>query len=125
VPSGGACVEHREPIEVFYDGECRLCTASRAWAEGRDSERRLAFKDLNDPAAVGAVPIPPERLREAMWVRLPEGKLASGFYGWLEILHVLPWWRLVAGLLRLPPLQWIGPAVYRLVARHRHLLPRR
>jgi predicted DCC family thiol-disulfide oxidoreductase YuxK len=118
-------VERREAIEVFYDGECRLCTASRQWAESRDSERRLAFKDVNDPAVAKNIPVVAERLREAIWVRLPEGKLESGFYGWLEVLRALPGWGLVARLIGLPPLRWIGPPVYRVVARHRHLLPRR
>lgn len=117
-------VKHGEPIEVFYDGKCRLCAVSRAWAEKRDSERRLTFKDLNDPAAAESLPVRSVQLREAMWVRLPEGKLETGFFGWLEVLAALRGWRLVARLLRLPPFRCFGPSVYRLVARHRHLLPR-
>jgi predicted DCC family thiol-disulfide oxidoreductase YuxK len=116
-------VSHREPIEVFYDGECRLCAASRSWAESRDSECRLAFKDLNDPAATASLPVPAERLREEMWVRLPEGTLESGFAAWLAVLRALPRWRLVARVLGVPPLRWLGPPVYRLVARHRRLPP--
>ncbi len=112
-------MDRRSAIEVFYDGECRLCTASRAWAERRDADGRLTFCDLNDPTAAASLPVSAERLRAEMWVRLPGGALASGFAGWLEVLRALPRWRLVAGLLALPPLRWFGPLVYRIVARHR------
>jgi predicted DCC family thiol-disulfide oxidoreductase YuxK len=113
-------VAERKTIEVYYDGECGLCVGSRNWAEHRDAADRLAFKDLNDPSE--RFPVPREQLREAMWVRLANGRLESGFRAWLEILRALPGWRLMASALRLPPFRWLGPPIYRLVARHRHLL---
>jgi predicted DCC family thiol-disulfide oxidoreductase YuxK len=115
-------VKSRKPVEVYYDGTCRLCVVSREWAEGRDRDGRLAFKDLNDPDAAHLAGIAPERLREEMWVRLPEGRLQSGFAGWLAVLRTLPRWRAVAWILGLPPLRWLGPPVYRFVAHHRHLV---
>ncbi len=110
--------------EVFYDGECRLCRVSRKWAERRDAGGRLAFCDLNDPAATASLPLDADQLRAEMWVRLPNGTLASGFAAWLAVLRSLPRWRILAAVLGLPPLRWLGPPVYRLVARHRHLPPR-
>ena len=46
-----------------------------------------------------------EKLREEMWVRLPEGALASGFAGWVA---VLPWLALLA--LAATPLAWRAAA---------------
>ena len=115
----GGCVKEHDRIEVFYDGTCPLCRASRRWAEGRDSDRRLVFRDLEEPAAAGCAPGPPGG---AIWVRLPGGGTASGFAGWLAVLRALPRWCFLAPVLRLPPLRWLGPPVYRLVARHRHAL---
>ena len=112
----------RRATQVFYDGECRLCRASREWAERHDCGGRLSFCDLNDPAATASLPLGAEQLRAEMWVRLPNGKLASGFAAWLAVLRSLTRWRLLAAVLGLPPLRWLGPPVYRLVARHRHLL---
>ena len=89
--------------------------------ERRDPARRLVFRDLCDSAAA-SLPAPPERLREAMWVRLPEGGLVSGFAGWVAVLRALPRWRLFADILELPPIRWAGPVLYRVVARHRHRL---
>jgi len=109
--------------EVFYDGACPLCRASRRWAEPHDSNRRLVFCDLNDPAAVRPAPTRGEGLADALWVRLPGGDVVSGFAGWLAVLRALPRWRFLARVLGLPPVRWAGPPVYRFVARHRHALP--
>jgi predicted DCC family thiol-disulfide oxidoreductase YuxK len=112
-------VKENDCIEVFYDATCPLCRVSRRWVEGRDHDRRLAFRDLEDPAAAGCTSGAPGG---AMWVRLPGGVTASGFAGWLAVLRALPRWRYLARGLGLAPLRWLGPPVYRLVARHRHAL---
>jgi len=119
---GSVCVKEHDRIEVFYDGACPLCRASRRWAESRDRDGRLAFCDLNDPAAAGCIPAPPGGPGDAMWVRLPGGEMASGYAGWLAVLRALPRWRLFARVMGLPPVRWAGPTVYRFVARHRHAL---
>jgi predicted DCC family thiol-disulfide oxidoreductase YuxK len=115
----------REVIEVFYDGACPLCSASRRWAEERDPDGRLAFRDLEDPAAAGCIPAAFEEPGGAMWVRLAGGETASGFAGWLAVLRALPGWRRLARALGLPPVRWAGGRVYRFVARHRHALASR
>lgn len=113
-------MKEHDRIEVFYDGACPLCRASRRWAEERDPDGRLVFRDLEDPAAAGCIPAVPGGPGDAMWVRLPGGETASGFAGWLAVLRVLPRWRCLARALGLPPLRWAGPRVYRFVAHHRH-----
>lgn len=112
----------RPEAEVFYDGSCSLCDASRRWTERRDGAHRLRFIDLNHPAGGTQLPAPRERMDEAMWARLPGGRLVSGYAAWLEVLVRLPHWRWLATLGGWPPLVWLGPSVYRLVARHRHRL---
>ncbi len=106
-------------IEVWYDGQCGLCRSARTWAERRDRDGRLEFRDLNDPAEGEALPAPREELLRSMWTRRPDGALASGFAGWLEVLRALPGWSRLAGLLVLPPFSWLGPPVYRFVANRR------
>lgn len=112
----------REVIEVFYDGACPLCRASRRWAERRDRDGRLAFRNLEDPAAASCIPAASEKPGGAMWVRLAGGETASGYAGWLAVLRTLPRWCLLARVMGLPPIRWAGPTVYRFVARHRHAL---
>jgi predicted DCC family thiol-disulfide oxidoreductase YuxK len=110
-------------IEVFYDGRCGLCAASRRWAEARDRSHRLAFRDFTDPAHGVDLPFPAAELTREMVVRTLGGRLARGFAGWLEVLGALPRWRWLATLLDAPPLRWLGTAGYRLVARHRNVFP--
>jgi predicted DCC family thiol-disulfide oxidoreductase YuxK len=111
-----------EQVEVWYDGSCPLCSRSRVWAERRDERGRLVFHDLTDANESWALPAARSELQRALAVRRPGGALTTGFPAWCEVLSSLPRWRHVGGVLARPPLRWIGPAVYRLVARHRHRL---
>jgi predicted DCC family thiol-disulfide oxidoreductase YuxK len=109
-------------VEVFYDGSCGLCRTSRRWVERRDTLRRLRFVDSGGSAAGEACPVPSDELARAVWVRLPGGRLVSGYAAWVAVLRALPRWRLVAGVLELPPMRWAGAVLYRVIARHRHTL---
>ncbi len=59
----------------------------------------------------------------SMWVRDSEGTLFEGFAAWRRIVAELPGWKWLATLTGLPPASWIGPTLYRLVARFRFVLP--
>lgn len=107
--------------EVWYDGGCPLCRASRAWCEGRDRDGRLVFRDIRS-VDDGKLPVDRAAAEASMWIVDPEGRLARGFSGWRAIMAQLPGWRWIARLTGVPPLRWLGPPVYRLVARLRHLL---
>lgn len=110
------------PVEVFYDGACPLCQQSRAWTERRAGGERVRFHDFRR-LPDDELPVSRGELEGAMWVRSePEGLLA-GFDAWRRILSEVPGWRWLAVVTGIPPLSWIGPAAYRLVARYRHHLP--
>jgi predicted DCC family thiol-disulfide oxidoreductase YuxK len=109
-------------VEVFFDGQCPMCRASREWAERRDAGGRLAWIDASDPAAADRLPVSAAELARAVLVRGRDGSIASGYRAWLAVLAELPGWRGAARLLGLPPLAWLGPPVYRLVAVLRHAL---
>lgn len=111
------------PLEVWFDGSCGLCRASVAWLRRRDAAGRLTFRDSTSPEAAGHAPVSAPQLATAIWVRRGDGTLAGGFEAIRALLGVLPRWRGLAALLGLPPFRWLGPPVYRLVARHRHRLP--
>jgi predicted DCC family thiol-disulfide oxidoreductase YuxK len=107
-------------LEVWYDGQCPLCRASRDWCTARDPAGRLAFHDLR---AEAELPVPRVAAEAAMWVRDNDGTLHGGFDGWLRIMAELPGWSWLARISGAAPLRWLGPPVYRLVARARRLLP--
>ncbi len=58
-----------------------------------------------------------------MWVESAHGELRDGFEAWCRILLVLPGWNRLGRLAAMPPLRWLGPPLYRLVAVVRRCLP--
>jgi predicted DCC family thiol-disulfide oxidoreductase YuxK len=115
-------VATRRKIEVFYDGECPLCRRSRSWCEVRDRRALLDFRDIQR-CADDELPTTRIELDAAMWVRDSEGGLYRGFEAWRRILAELEGWRWLALLSSAPPLRWLGPPIYAMIARWRRHLP--
>jgi predicted DCC family thiol-disulfide oxidoreductase YuxK len=113
---------HGRALEVWYDGQCPLCRASRDWCATRDPEGRLEFRDFRAAAEL-ELPVSRAAAEASMWVRGADGALSGGFAGWRRILAELPGWRWLALVSGAPPLRWLGPPAYRLVAHARALLP--
>jgi len=109
-------------LEVWYDGQCPLCRASRDWCAARDPEGRLEFRDIST-ASEAELPVARATAEVSMWVRGADGTLSGGFAGWRRILAELPRWRWLARVAGVPPVRWVGPLAYRLIARARRLLP--
>ena len=109
------------PVEVWMDGECSLCQTSRSWCEVRDDQDRLRFADFRSQAD-DHLPVERSQLEGSMWIRNADGTLYSGFEAWRRIMSELPGWGWLVWLTGLPPMRWIGPKVYALIARNRHRL---
>lgn len=108
---------------VFTDGRCPLCRGMRSSIEPLDRHGCLIFLDCTDPENQGRIAVPPETLLEEMHVQAPDGRISRGFHAWLCVLRVLPMpWRIVGFGLAVPPLSWLGPPVYRWIARYRYKL---
>jgi predicted DCC family thiol-disulfide oxidoreductase YuxK len=107
--------------EIWYDGDCALCRASRAWCERRDRPGRLIFRDIRS-ASDQELPVARTAAEASMWVRDNRGRLVAGFDGWRVIMNDLPGWGWLARLTGIPPFSWLGPPVYRIVARSRRLV---
>ena len=114
-------MEDLRPLEVWTDGNCRLCRRSQAWCERRDSEGRLRFRDFRT-ADREELPTSYARHEGTMWVQESDGSLAEGFAGWRLVTQRLPGWRWLAVAAGFPPLRWIGPPLYRWVAKIRYRL---
>ena len=85
-------------LDVWIDGNCPLCRRSRRWCEDREM-RRCGMDCWND------------------------GHRQEGFAAWREILRHLPRWCWLAAFTGVPPVSWVGPPLYRLVARFRQRVP--
>ncbi len=109
-------------LDVWIDGDCRVCQLSQRWCERRDPNGRVQFRNFRSVDDAD-LPVTRKDLEETMWVRDGDGRLLAGFEAWRRIMAELPGWRWLAWVSALPPVSWVGPALYRLVARNRHRLP--
>ena len=110
-------------LDIYFDGGCAFCRWWRARLEPWDRNSRLQFVDFNDPNAASAAPFSLNELAQEMHLRAPDGAWSAGFPAWVRILHELPRLAWLGWFLAKPPLRWIGPGLYRWIARHRTLLP--
>ena len=107
---------------LLFDGDCAFCTRSA------DVARRVLpagvdvvawqFADLD---AFGTTA---ERARaEVLWVDR-DGVVSGGAPAVARALRAAgPPWALAGVVLSVPPVRWVAPFVYRLVAANRHRLP--
>jgi predicted DCC family thiol-disulfide oxidoreductase YuxK len=110
-------------VRVYDDGRCPFCQWAQTAVARWDRDHRLEFRDYHDPAVAAETPFPFEQLHQRMHVQTPDGHWHAGFFGWIAVLRALPRWRWLAGLMRVPPLRWIGPAAYGFIASHRYQVP--
>jgi predicted DCC family thiol-disulfide oxidoreductase YuxK len=110
-------------VRVYTDGNCAFCWWARSLVEPRDLNRRIDFRDFNDPAIAAETPFTTPQLLAEMHVLTNDGRWHAGFWGWLAILRELPRWRWLGRLLSWPPMRWLGPSLYRFLARNRYRIP--
>jgi predicted DCC family thiol-disulfide oxidoreductase YuxK len=91
-----------------------------AWLEGADRRGRIETIPYQDPSVPGRFPgIPEDRFQEAIQLLGPEGERWEGARAAEEVLKLLPGWRLLSILFRIPGVRPIARVIYRGVARNR------
>ncbi len=110
--------DNSRALEVWIDGDCRLCQRSKAWCEHRDRNARIRFSDFRS-AAESDLPVRRTDHEASVWVRNGSGELLEGFAAWQCIVAELPGWRWLATTASIPPLSRVGPPLYRLIAKLR------
>ena len=126
VADGGFVVgstENVELLDVWMDGDCPVCQVSRKWCSARDPEGRIRFIDFRTSKETD-LPCGRDQHEASMWVRDRDGALLEGFAAWRRIMETIPGWGWLARLAGAPPLRWVGPSLYRLVARFRFRITR-
>lgn len=105
---------------LVFDGECGFCRCSADFLRRRVQPNCeiVAWQSAN----LATLGLTPERCSEAVqWVS--EGRTFSGARAIAGVLKTgAPMWRVLGGLIDLPPLRPVAGAVYRLVARNRSRL---
>jgi len=110
------------PLQIFFDGACRLCTAQMIRFRERDKQRRLVFIDISSPEFKPEdFDLDPDLVQKYMYARDAHGRLARGLDAFIWIWQALdygflPW---VAGL---PGIKPVGKFFYRVISNRRYWL---
>ena len=113
-------------LTVYYDGACPLCAAEIRLYRRSEGAGQVAWIDVSaeGPAELGPG-LTRETARARFHVRRPDGTLVSGAAGFAALWAVLPRWRLLARLARLPGVLGLGEVAYRLFLPLRPWIARR
>jgi predicted DCC family thiol-disulfide oxidoreductase YuxK len=113
----------QDRLRIYTDGSCDFCRWARSLIEPYDRDGRLDFRDFNLPQVAAETPYAPVELASRMHVQTPDFNWHDGYWGWVEILAVLPRFRWLARMLHWIPFRWLGPRLYDFVARNRYKMP--
>jgi predicted DCC family thiol-disulfide oxidoreductase YuxK len=112
------------PLLVF-DGDCGFCTKSAEWVsrDWRGRARAVPWQTLGEKG-LAEIGLTIEQVTESAWWVDQLNQPVGGHRAIGESLRACRGWKRALGTAIVsPPLDWIGPAAYRLVARHRYRLP--
>ncbi len=107
---------------VLYDGECPFCQRGVRILRRLDWLKQLTYQNCRDTAHLPpcTVPLVPQKLIEQMHLVTPNRKSAHvGFAAFRWMAWRLPLTVLIAPLLYLPGVPWLGRKAYLWVARKR------
>jgi predicted DCC family thiol-disulfide oxidoreductase YuxK len=100
-------------LTVLYDGACPLCRREIALYRGVRGDVPLCFADVSDEA----VGLPADLTRASALARFhvqrANGQVVSGAQAFLALWSVLPGWRWLALIGRIPGVAWLLERAYR------------
>jgi ubiquinone biosynthesis monooxygenase Coq7 len=105
--------EPAAPITVLYDGGCPLCRREIGVYRGLQASAPVCYADLADPAVALPEGVTREQLLARLHVRQSDGRLVSGARAFLALWSVLPGWRWLAALGRVPGVAGLMEVAYR------------
>ncbi|MDP1563202.1 MAG: DUF393 domain-containing protein [Pirellulaceae bacterium] len=118
-------LEHPIQLEVFYDGDCLLCSREISWLKKKNVDGLIRFTDIAAPgfdaAKFGKTW---DELMAEMHGRLPDGTWVIGLDTFDHLYRVLR----CGWMVRWTRWSWFRPAanlMYQVFARYRTKLPRR
>ncbi len=101
-------------LTVFYDAACPLCRAEIVIYQNCQGVDRVAFVDVASAAAGNIAPGLDRTAALARFhVKHADGRLISGAAGFAALWSVLPGWRWLGRLMRVPGMLIIAENTYR------------
>lgn len=111
-------------LTVLYDGACPLCRREIGVCRHLRSDTPVCFADVSDAAASLPSGTTRQQLLACFHVQRHDGELLSGAHAFLALWSVLPGWRWLARVGRLPGAAWLMERAYRFSLRLRPTLQR-
>jgi predicted DCC family thiol-disulfide oxidoreductase YuxK len=107
---------------VFYDAQCRFCSAGmRRWG-GVFGRRGFVWLPLQTPGTAARLGVSDDQLLEEMWLQFADGSVLKGAEAWAAMMRCVWWLWPVGALMAVPGIHTLARIVYRWVARNRHCL---
>lgn len=117
------------PLQIFYDGSCRVCSAEMANYRTKSTENRLVFTDISaEGFSAESYGKTQQEFMAQLHVSDAEGNFSTGVDAFLLIWQVYPsgsLYRLLSAFVGLPGINLFSRLGYRTFARFRHLLPKK
>jgi len=105
--------QESEKLTVYYDGSCPLCRAEIGFYAGRNGADQIHFQDVADGTADPAPDLDRATAMGRFHIRRADGELVSGAAGFFEIWKILPGWRALGALSRIPGVVPVAELAYR------------
>ncbi len=112
--------ETREPLWLFYDAQCGMCTRSVAWAQSQDRLGLILPHPSLSPVAAEKLGLPEPRPLGALHAWSEQHGVTRGIDAVASMLMRLPGWHWAGRLLRLPLVHPLARLGYGFVAANRH-----
>ena len=113
-----------EPLTVYFDGSCALCSLEIRHYESKSDRGRIVFVDVSDNQFDPCSGVSAEELMRRFHVRLADGTTVSGARAFVATWRELPTWRWLAKIERFPAAISLLECTYRVFLRIRPALSR-
>ena len=102
-----------EPLRVYFDGSCALCSMEIAHYASKSAEGQMAFVDVSKGRFDPGLEVSAGEAMRRLHVRLTDGTLVSGAQAFVAIWQELPYWRSFAKIARIPGAIFLLERAYR------------
>lgn len=111
-------------VTVWYDADCPLCRREISLYRSLQPNESVCYLDANATDLVTPADVPRDALLARFHVQAANGELHSGASAFFLLWSVLPGWRWLARLGRLPGAVWLAERLYVQFLRVRPLMQR-
>lgn len=114
----------KNPI-LIYDGSCGFCMRAAMWLSRHSTNNSIDLRTSQEMNAdqLAALGLTQGLASASIWWIDRHGPLSGHAAISAALRNCQRGWRQLGQLIDIAPFRWIGPPIYRQVARNRHLLP--